>query len=74
MFPSIRQSILSTPKQRKRFFWARNMTTLFVGAAVFYWLPEPWGMILVLPAVVIGYLTIAPVVALILCFIEEMMS
>jgi hypothetical protein len=74
MFPTLRQSILSTPKQRRRFFWVRNMATFFIGLAVFYKLPDPWGMILVLPAALLTYFTVAPVVALIVCFVEEMMS
>jgi hypothetical protein len=73
MFPTIRQSILSTPKQRKRFFWVRNMATLFSGGAI-YQLPEPFGIWLCVPGAILTYFTVAPVIALIVCFIEEMFS
>jgi hypothetical protein len=72
LFPSLRQTLLSTPKQRKRFFWCRNMSTFAIGCLVAQW--PTWGPFLCIPAALIGYFTIAPIIAVILCFIEEMLS
>jgi hypothetical protein len=72
-FPTLRQSILSTPKQRKRFFWLRNMAALGTGALA-YQLQAPFGLWLCLPITLLAYFTVAPIVAVILCFIEEMLS
>lgn len=72
-FPNLRQSILATPKQRKRFFWFRNISALGIGVLVSQVHPT-FGVWLSIPAALLAYFTVSPIIALIVCYIEEMLS
>lgn len=68
------QSVLSTQKQRQRFYWVRNMISFFCGVATFYEIGGVLGGLLALAALVVAYFTIAPVLAFIACLFEQMYS
>lgn len=74
MFPGFVTSILSTPKQRARFFWIRSVVA---GASGFYagqFVAGEIGIVLGFAVAALSFYTLAPVVALVLCFIEQMLS
>lgn len=73
------RSVLSTQKQRQRFFWFRNVISMLCAYGVFQFFANTgvaqelvWAA--ALAALVISYFTLAPVVAFIICFIEQMLS
>ena len=68
------RSVLSTPKQRQRFFYFRNGTALISGVLVFTSVTGTLGAILGVLAVPVAYLTIAPIVAFVICLVEQMLS
>lgn len=73
------RSVLSTQKQRQRFFWFRNVISMGCAYGAFQFFVTTgmaqelvWGA--AFAALVISYFTLAPVVAFIICFIEQMLS
>ena len=74
MFPGFVRSILDTPKQRSRFFWIRSMVA---GASGFYaghLITGTTGVAIGFAVAALSFYTLAPVVALVVCFVEQMLS
>ena len=74
MFPGFVRSVLTTPKQRIRFFWIRS---ILAGASGFYaaqFVPGALGVALGFAAAAVSFYTVAPVIALVICFVEQMLS
>lgn len=67
-------SVLSTPRQRQRFYWVRNIASLFCAVAAFQVVGGDYGWMLAFGALIVGYFTVAPVVAFIVCLFEQMHS
>lgn len=67
-------SVLSTQKQRQRFYYFRYFTALFCAFGAFQAVDGPVGIGLGVVSLIIGYFTIAPVVAFLVCFIEKICS
>lgn len=68
------RSVLSTPKQRQRFFYFRNGTAILAGALVFTSVTGTFGAILGVLAIPLAYFTVSPIIAFIVCFVEQMLS
>lgn len=68
------ESVLSTRQQQQRYYWARNMISLGCGAWAFYSLVGGMGTAIGLAAMVIAHFTVSPVVAFVLCLIEQLCS
>lgn len=74
MEKSFVQSVLSTKKQRQAFYYFRGIVSLLCAVAVFKMAPEEWSIILAGAGLVVSYLTVAPVIAFIICLAEQMFS
>lgn len=78
------RSVLSTQKQRQRFFWFRNVISLLCPLGVLHlfkdgYIPIPSSLdwliwVLAFASIFIGYLTIAPIIAFAVCFLEHLFS
>lgn len=68
------ESVLSTRQQHQRYYWARNVISLGCGAWTFHALGGGIGIASGLAAMVIAHFTVSPVVAFVLCLIEQMCS
>lgn len=68
------KSVLSTKKQRQSFFYFRNLTALACALVTFKYIGGSIGLGLAVVALVVGYMTVAPVVAFIICLLEQMLS
>lgn len=74
---SIFKDSIRTPKQRARYFWAKRIAALGCAiASASYAGPYlgQWSLLVGLAALVLSYVTIAPVVAAIVCLLEEIAS
>jgi hypothetical protein len=67
-------SLLSTRKQRQRFFYFRNLAAFAGAVGAYSYVGGMGGLALAAGALVVGYFTLAPVVAFAICYIEEMNS
>jgi hypothetical protein len=67
-------SVLSTPKQRQRFIWGRNMVALICAVGVYHTIGGALGVGLGVVALIGSYFTVAPVIAFIACLFEQMYS
>lgn len=67
-------SILSTQKRRQQFYYVRNITSLFSGIAFGQYIGGGIGFFFGVIAIVVAYMTIAPIIALLVCLIEQMYS
>lgn len=67
-------SVLSTRRQQQRYYWARNMISLGCGAWAFHALVGGMGIAIGFSVIVIAHFTVSPVVAFVLCLIEQMCS
>ncbi|MCQ8103459.1 hypothetical protein NP590_05005 [Methylomonas sp. SURF-2] len=67
-------SVLSTQRQRQRFYWIRNFVALFCAAGTFKVVGGTLGGIVAIGALLGGYFTIAPVIAFLVCLFEQMNS
>ena len=73
------KSVLSTKKLRQSFYRIRNFISIVCGIAAMSLAHERFGpdganMAIGVVAIFIAYLTIAPLIALILCFLEQMLT
>lgn len=68
------QSVLSTKKQRQTFFYFRNLVAFICALVTFKFVGGSIGLGVAVVALVLGYITIAPIVAFIICLIEQMLS
>jgi hypothetical protein len=71
------KSVTSTRKSRQRFYYFRNLTSAICAIVVFQYLSgASIGLYLSIAGAIagfaIGYMTIAPIVAFIICLIEQM--
>lgn len=67
-------NVLSTPKQRQRFFWGRNMVSLLFAAGAYHSIGGALGVGLGVVTLIGAYFTVAPMIAFIACLIEQMFS
>ncbi|RYH62358.1 MAG: hypothetical protein EON54_09470 [Alcaligenaceae bacterium] len=67
-------SVLSARGQQQRYYWARNIISLGCGAWAFHALGGGLGFAIALAAMVLAQFTVSPVVAFVLCLIEQMCS
>lgn len=74
MLKSFTRSVLSTKTQRQRFFYFRNITAFLCGIAVFTFVGGTAGYILAVVAFLLSYITVAPIVAFIICLAEQLLS
>ncbi len=68
------KSVLSTKKQRQAFFYFRNLIALACALVSFKYIGGSIGLGVGVVVLVVGYMTIAPVVAFIICLLEQMLS
>ncbi|WP_157385930.1 hypothetical protein [Methylosarcina fibrata] len=72
------QSVLSTQKRRQSYFYCRNLIAGGCGLFAYVKLSASLGMtigaIVGFTAMIASYLTIAPLIALLLCLFEQMLS
>lgn len=68
------QSVLSTTRQRQRYYWVRNFVSLFCAVGTFQIVGGDFGWILALVGLIGGYFTVAPVIAFLVCLFEKMHS
>jgi hypothetical protein len=74
MSKSFVQSVLSTQKQRQRFYWIRNFVALCCAAGAFKLVGGSLGAIAAAGALLGGYFTVAPLIAFAVCLFEQMNS
>ncbi|WP_296246270.1 hypothetical protein [uncultured Stenotrophomonas sp.] len=68
------QGVLSSRKQRQRFFYFRSFITIGCGIAAFKLFDGDIALLVGLGGLVVGYFTVAPVVAFLICFFEQLLS
>jgi len=68
------QSVLSSQKQRQRYYYFKNITAGLCGIATFVGLGGVFGIALGVAATVLAYFTVAPIVAFLICLFEQMAS
>lgn len=68
------ESILSTQKQRQRFYYFRNLTALCCAVGGFHFAAQHFAWAAAIVGLFAGYLIIGPVVAFLVCLIEQMYS
>ena len=74
MFPGFVQSVLGTPKQRSRFFWVRSVVAAASGFYAGHLVTGTVGVAVGFAVAALSFYTLAPVVALVVCFVEQMLS
>lgn len=67
-------NVLSSKKQRKRFFWFRNVISVFFAFLAYQEVGGTLGWLALALALIVSYFTVAPTIAFVICFIEEMGS
>jgi hypothetical protein len=68
------RSVLSTKTQRQRFFYVRNLIAFLCAVATFQFFGGAIGGGLAAVALLLSYITVAPVIAFIICLIEQLGS
>lgn len=68
------QSVLSTKKQRQAFFYFRNLIAFACALVTFKFVNGSLGLGLAVVTLILSYMTIAPVVAFVICLFEQMLS
>lgn len=66
------RSVLSTKKRRQTFFYFRNLIALVCAGVTYKFVGGSIGLGVAAIALVLGYMTIAPVIAFLICLIEQM--
>lgn len=67
-------SVLSTRKQRQRFYWARNVISFACAALAFHAIGGTLGLVVAVGALCGAYFTVAPVLAFLMCLVEHLYS
>lgn len=68
------KSVTSTAKERQRYFYCKNLTSVLIGIFVFANLEGLLGIGLGIAASLISNFTISPIVAFVICLFEQINS
>jgi len=66
--------VLSTQKQRQRYYYFRNLISGISGVAAFASIGGVLGIPLGIVAAILAYFSLAPIIAFFICLFEQMAS